>query len=101
MSVETNLDNLELSEGFAVVKFFATWCGPCKLYGPAYARVAKKIPEVKFFEVDIDERPDLKSAFGVERVPTTLIFNGPQELERFEGAQSTGGLDAIVKDVLS
>jgi thioredoxin 1 len=101
MEIETLIDSNDLAEGVAVVKFFATWCGPCRLYAPAFARVATKNPDAGFFEVDIDQEPELTVSFGVTTVPTTIVFKDGEEIDRFTGAQSTGSFDGRLKRVLS
>lgn len=93
-------DGTYLAEGTVVVKFAATWCGPCRLYAPAFARVESKNPEARFYEVDIDEEPELKETWSVVTVPTTVIFKEGREVARISGAQSTGKLDDLVKGVL-
>lgn len=84
-----------------VVKFFATWCGPCKLYAGAFNRVAEKNPDIDFYEIDVDQHPELKDQARVISVPTTIFFKDGAEVHRIRGATSTGRLDATVKFVLS
>jgi thioredoxin 1 len=91
----------DLSDGIAIVKFAAGWCGPCRLYAPAFERVALKNPDARFYDVDIDQCPDLKESYGVETIPTTIFLKDGVEVDWVEGAQSTGSLDALVKGVLS
>lgn len=92
---ETPADN-----GVAVIKFFATWCGPCKLYAPAFERVAALNPNVNFYEFDIDTDPSIREDYGVASVPTTIILKDGVEVNRIVGAHSTKGVDNFVKDVL-
>jgi thioredoxin len=91
----------QLENGTHVVKFFATWCGPCKLYAPAFERVAARHNEANFHSVDIDTDPTMKEAFSVQSVPTTVIVKNGEEIGRLPGAKSTNVLDAFVKGVLS
>lgn len=91
----------QLGNGTHVIKFFADWCGPCRLYAPAFERVAAQNPELNFHAVDIDEDPTMKENFGVLSVPTTIILKDGEELGRMPGAKSTAILDTFVKSVLS
>src|SRR3954466_9850820 len=63
----------DLSEGVHVIKFFADWCGPCKLYAPAFERVAAQFPEANFYAVDVDEQEEMKALYEVDTLPTTVI----------------------------
>jgi thioredoxin len=89
-----------LENGTHVVKFFAEWCGPCKLYAPAFERVASQHPEANFCELDIDQAPAIRESYAVQSVPTTIIIKDGEEIGRLPGAKSTRILDAFVKGVL-
>ena len=65
---------LQATPGVAVVDFFATWCGPCKMLAPTVEKMAELHPEVHFYKVDIDEDMDLATRFKVMSVPTLLYF---------------------------
>lgn len=56
----------------AVIRFTATWCGPCKSFAPIFEEVAKEHPEVTVFVVDADENPEILQKFGVRGIPTTM-----------------------------
>ena len=49
---------LQAAPGVAVVDFFATWCGPCKMLAPVIEEAAEDMPEIQFYKVDVDEAPD-------------------------------------------
>ena len=60
--------------GFALVDFSATWCGPCRMVAPIVHELAEEYDEVSFFNCDVDENPDIAARFGIESIPTILIF---------------------------
>ena len=76
---------VEHIEGIAVVDFFATWCGPCKMLAPVFEEVANETPNAKFFKVDIDESLDLARQYSVSSVPTIKIFRKGDLMETFVG----------------
>ena len=79
--------------GKTVVDFYATWCGPCKLYSPILDKLAyEKLPEVNFTKVDVDQAQDIARQYGIEAMPTTIIFEGGKEVRRFLGVQSEAAL---------
>ena len=73
------------SNEVAVIDFFATWCGPCKMLAPVFEEVANETPNAKFFKVDIDESLDLARQYSVSSVPTIKIFRKGDLMETFVG----------------
>ena len=65
---------VEHIEGIAVVDFFATWCGPCKMLSPIIAEIAEEHPEIKVCKVNVDEEMELASAFQIVSIPTVLAM---------------------------
>lgn len=71
--------------------FTATWCGPCKTFGPVMSNVAETLrPYIEVEKVDIEDNPYLVEEFGVASVPTVLLAEGSKELARFIGAKDEG-----------
>jgi thiol-disulfide isomerase/thioredoxin len=66
-----------------VVKFGAIWCPPCRLMDKVFARIREKnrLPWVRFFEVDIDEEPELAGRWHFQSIPFTLFFRQGRPVE--------------------
>ena len=59
-----------------VVDFWAEWCGPCKVIGPALEEISDEMAgKVKIVKVNIDENPETPMQYGVRGIPTLLIFD--------------------------
>ena len=59
----------------AIIDFYATWCGPCKMMAPMVESLAGKYAgKVDFYKVDIDQEPELASVFGIRSIPTFLFI---------------------------
>ena len=57
-----------------VIKFSYEGCQPCKLYAPAFTKVAHELSEqYQFVEIDVDQKPDVASSYRVRSVPTTIV----------------------------
>ncbi|MBQ5675634.1 MAG: thioredoxin [Lachnospiraceae bacterium] len=87
-----NVENFEKeilnNEGIALVDFFATWCGPCKMIAPIIHDIANESTDVTVGKVDIDESLALAEKYGVSSVPTLIVFKNGQEQERLVGFTS-------------
>ncbi len=64
--------------------FSATWYGPCKVFKPVMQEIASQGSNVEF--IDVDEQSDVAAEFGVRSVPTTVVMENGQEVDRFVGA---------------
>ena len=77
---------LQAAPGVAVVDFFATWCGPCKMLAPVY-------------KVDVDEAPELARSFKVMSVPTLAFFKNGELVKKNVGAVSYEELEELINSV--
>ena len=68
-----------------VIRFTATWCGPCKAYAPIFEKVASETPGVNFETVDVDSGDPRIIQYGVRNVPTTVVVKGNEVLSRQSG----------------
>lgn len=86
----------ELINEKAVVDFYATWCGPCKMLGPVFEEVSKE-SSIKFVKVDIDKYEELCRQYKVMSVPTLILFENGQEVRRNIGFISKEKLIEFIK----
>jgi thioredoxin 1 len=85
-----------------LLDFTATWCGPCKAIAPLLDQVADaNLGKITVYKLDIDENPDTPNQFGVQSIPTLLLFNGGQLVDRRVGAAPKNVIDQFVSRVLS
>jgi thioredoxin 1 len=82
-------DNQVLESATPVlVDFTATWCGPCQRLAPTLEVLSKEFAgKATFVKVDIDESPNLAEEYGVEGVPTLMLFKGGEAVDRIVGGQ--------------
>ena len=72
----------------AMVDFWATWCGPCKMLAPVIEQLGDKYEgKVLVGKVDVDENQALAAKYGVMSIPTVIFFQNGQEVDRKVGVQ--------------
>ncbi|XP_061350711.1 thioredoxin H-type-like [Gastrolobium bilobum] len=75
------------SNKLIVVDFTASWCGPCRFISPILAEIAKKLPNVTFLKVDVDELKTVSEEWGVESMPTFLFLKEGKLVDKVVGAK--------------
>ena len=71
-----------------VKKFYATWCGPCKMLTPIMEGVKKNHTDVQFENIDVDSDFEIASKYSIRSVPTVIVEKDGIEVQRFAGLQS-------------
>ena len=78
----------EVQKGRVLLDFYADWCGPCKMIGPILDQIAKENPEYMIGKINVDNAPDLAAKFQVMSIPTLIVLEDGQEVQRSVGAIS-------------
>jgi thioredoxin 1 len=70
-----------------LVDFWAAWCGPCRVVAPSVEEIATEYRgKLKVVKLDVDENMEVSARYGVQSIPTLLLFKGGQPVERLIGA---------------
>lgn len=103
--IEVTDDNfnqeVEQSEGLAMVDFWAIWCGPCRIVAPIVDELAQEYAgQVKVAKLDVDTNPKTAMQFNVRSIPTMLFFKDGAHVDTVIGAVPKPHLEQKIKDHL-
>jgi thioredoxin 1 len=96
---EQNFKGAVEKDGILLLDWWASWCGPCRAFGPVYERVAAKNPDVVFGKVDTQAQQQLAAEFDIQSIPTLMVFRDRVLLFSQAGMLPEPALDDLVKQV--
>jgi thioredoxin 2 len=98
IAVQSKQDFDELvrdAPGPVLVDFWAAWCAPCRTVAPELEKIAeRRASEVIVAKVDTDALPDVASRFGIQSIPTMIVFRAGNEADRISGAMPANAIEA-------
>lgn len=89
------------ADGPVLVDFWAEWCGPCKMIGPALEEISDELGEkVTIAKLNIDDSPDTPGKYGVRGIPTMILFHNGAPVETKVGAAPKSQLKSWLEESL-
>jgi thioredoxin len=86
-----------IADGKVLVKFEASWCGPCKAYAPTFKQFSEENESIKCFSVDCGDHKDIADDFEIRSIPITILFQDGEEISRKPGKLSLDELNNFIK----
>ena len=85
-----------------IVDFWAEWCGPCRMVGPALEQLSKSMNgKIKIAKLNVDENQDIAMKYGIKSIPSLLLFKEGNEIGRSVGAAPKEKYQQFVEQALS
>src|SRR5918998_2599446 len=98
-----NWNNIVLNSDMPVlVDFWAEWCGPCRIVGPVVEQIAQThADKIKVVKLNVDENQEIAMKYGIQSIPSLLLYKEGREIGRTIGAASKEAYQRFVEQTLS
>ena len=96
---QENFEQTVTADGIVLVDFWASWCGPCRMFAPVYEKASAEHPDIVFAKVDTEAEQALAAAASITSIPTLMAFKRGTLVFSQPGALPAAALEQVITAV--
>ena len=96
---EDTFEDTVTRPGITLVDWWASWCGPCRMFAPVFQAASEQHPDITFGKIDTEDQPGLSAAARIRSIPTLMAFRDGILVFSQPGALPAAALEQVIQAV--